>query len=264
MRSCELDAVARAGAGPMATRPVMSWPMTDEPLILTPDTVDVLAFTLDAAPVAVAEANALLDPDERRRAARFRFPGDRNRYVVGRATVRGVLAAGTGEDPAQLRFTYNERGKPYLAEPYSRIHFNLAHTQGLAVLAVGLVPDIGVDVEATTSMTDLDDLAERCFSPAELRTYHTLPQPARTEAFYLAWTRKEAFIKATGEGLARPLDSFDVELVPDADPRFLRVPAGHDVEAWVLVHLEPAAGYVGALAVPSPGVTVRKRAIHPG
>jgi phosphopantetheinyl transferase len=160
--------------------------------------------------------------------------------------LRRVLAACTGEDPAQLRFTYNERGKPYLAEPCSRIHFNLAHTQGLAVLAVGLVPDIGVDVEATTSMTDLDDLAERCFSPAELRTYHTLPQPARTEAFYLAWTRKEAFIKATGEGLARPLGSFDVELVPDADPRFLRVPAGHDVEAWVLVHLEPAAGYVGA------------------
>jgi 4'-phosphopantetheinyl transferase len=243
---------------------MLNWPMVNEPISPAPYHVDVLAFTLDAAPVAVATADAVVDPDERRRAARFRFLRDRDRYVVGRATLRRVLAGCTGEDPARLRFTYNERGKPYLAEPYSRIHFNLAHTQGLAVLAVGLIPDVGVDVEATASMTDLDDLAERCFSPAELRMYHILPPPARTKAFYLAWTRKEAFIKATGEGVGRPLDSFDVELVPDAEPRFLRVPAGHDVDAWALIHLEPAAGYVGALAIPSPGVTVRKRAIQPG
>jgi 4'-phosphopantetheinyl transferase len=264
MPSCDVEPGAPAGEPHVAGELVLSWPCTDEPLTLTLHAVDVLAFRLDASPAAVASAAAVLAPDERRRAGRFRFPRDRDRYVVGRATVRRVLAECTGADPAQLRFTYGEHGKPSLAEPNSRVHFNLAHTQGLALLAVGLLPNVGVDVEASASMTDLDELAQRCFSPAELRTYRTLPQPARTEAFYLGWTRKEAFIKATGEGLARPLDSFDVELVPGADARFHRVPAGHRVEGWALVHLEPAVGYVGALAVPSHEVTIRERAIHPG
>jgi 4'-phosphopantetheinyl transferase len=209
--------------------------------------VDVFTFGLAVPGDRLAALERLLSADERVRAARFRYSTHRNRYVAARGTLRTVLSMHTGQGAAHLRFRYGPNGKPELATP-SPFTFNLAHAEDVAVLAVGHVGAIGVDVESCSAFSELDELASRYFSPAENAAYESLTAEDRSLAFFLGWTRKEAFIKGTGEGLSRPLDSFDVELRPGHPATLVRVPAACASGAWHLLHLEPAPGYVGALA----------------
>jgi 4'-phosphopantetheinyl transferase len=200
----------------------------------------------------------LLAGDEQRRADRFRFERDRARYIVGRALLRGLLAGYLGTSPAELEFEYGEFDKPALRSGPS---FNLSHAGSLVLFAFSGEGEIGVDVELDDANLASERIAERFFSPSEVSV---LPVDQQPLAFLACWTRKEAFIKARGDGLSLPLDSFDVSLVPNAPAALLRTAwCSEEARHW---HIEDVSdrgeGYVAALALRSEGWRVVERQIE--
>jgi 4'-phosphopantetheinyl transferase len=169
---------------------------------------------------------ASLSPDERARAARLAAGDVRRRFVASRAALRDILAAYVGASPAGLRFRYGPHGKPALAPPLEWLHFNLAHSQDLAVVAVARRP-VGVDVERVRPLADGPlALAARTFAPGEVAALRAAPQSQQLDEFFRYWTCKEAYVKARGAGLSLPFDQFTVELPPHAAPRLLVAPDG--------------------------------------
>ncbi|MBK9945434.1 MAG: 4'-phosphopantetheinyl transferase superfamily protein [Kouleothrix sp.] len=208
--------------------------------------VHVWRVALDwPAPASLVQ---LLAADERQRAERFHFERDRTHFVVGRATLRILLGRYLGRPPEQLQFSYNAYGKPAL--PGAGPAFNLAHAHGLALYAFSWGRALGVDLEYIRGDIEAEQIAERFFSPAERAALAQLPVAERRQAFFSCWTRKEAYIKAHGLGLALPLDQFDVSLAPGAPARLLAThtdPA--DAARWSLCALAPGPGWAAALAV---------------
>lgn len=193
----------------------------------------------------------LLAVDERARAGRFHFERDRRRFIAARGQLRTILGRYVGVDPRALVFSYGLRGKPFLARFETiGLKFNLSHSGELALIAVTQDRDIGVDLEEIHSLGDAEQIAERFFSARENAVLCTLPKADRLEAFFHCWTLKEAYLKATGNGLARATNSFDVGFARGETARLLSV-EGESEEAlrWSLVGLAPARGYVGAVAV---------------
>jgi 4'-phosphopantetheinyl transferase len=152
---------------------------------------------------------ALLSADEAARAERFHFRIHRERFIAARAMLRLILGLYLQKLPESLQFSYSEKGKPSL--PDSDIQFNISHSETAAVLAVTLHDPIGVDIEKREDFFK-DSLAKRYFSSAEYASLLALPEASRSKGFYAIWSRKEALLKATGEGLHTPLDSFTVAL----------------------------------------------------
>jgi 4'-phosphopantetheinyl transferase len=229
------------------------WKLPSTPLSLTANDVHVWQIALDQSEENVAHFQTTLSADERARADRFHFDRDRRRYSVARGGLRSILGRYLDCAPHQLAFAYGPQGKPYLLLASNQIplHFNLAHSQELALCAITLVSEVGVDVEYTRrQVTDFDKIAARFFSADENAVYRTLPAQGRRAAFFRCWTRKEAFIKAVGEGLSYPLDRFVVSLAPNQPAAILSID-GSAVEdsAWTLFHVEPAVDYVGAVVV---------------
>ena len=220
---------------------------------LGPDAVHVWRVALD--PARAASLAPLLSADERARAARFHFDADRHRWTVSRAALRTILAAHAGVAPGALRFVLGRHGKPALdatALPpdVGAPRFSLSHSGDVALVAVSRAFELGVDVERTRGDFGTLDIARRFFSPGEVEALAALPEARRTAAFFRCWASKEAFIKGTGHGLARALDSFDVEVDPARDAALLRTaPDASERGEWSLVALDPAPGYAGALAV---------------
>lgn len=197
-----------------------------------------------------AELSKLLKPEELERAARFHFARDRNRFLAARARLRILLGRYLGVAPSAVRFQYGSRGKPGLAGHGGNLPFNLAHSGALALVGVTRDRNIGVDVEFLRPGPPREKIAERFFSVREVAALRSLPAAEQVRAFYNCWTRKEAFLKATGEGLPFGLDRFSVSLVPGEPAALLEVPFGQGEAArWSLRHLEPAPGYIGAVAV---------------
>jgi 4'-phosphopantetheinyl transferase len=205
------------------------------------------------------ELAAVLGPDERARADRFAFDRDRTEYVVCRGVLRCLLARYGDDSPSRLRFRYSPRGKPELDGPANPagLRFNLAHSHGAAVVAVTQGRPVGVDVERVRPEADLGGLVRTCFAPEEQDEFWSLPESVRPRAFFAGWTRKEAFLKATGEGLGRPLDSFAVSLAPDAPARLLRVDGDEAAAGWTLLDLTRDGAFAAAVAVPMPTAFVR-------
>jgi 4'-phosphopantetheinyl transferase len=205
--------------------------------------------SLDREREQVEELHALLSPDERARAARFHFARDRDRYVVGRGLLRRLLAGYLGIEPGAVRFRYGAHDKPELAAPGPA--FNVSHSGPVGLFAFVNLGEIGVDVELDREQPDHEQIAERFFSPAEREALRALPAEQRARGFLSCWTRKEAFIKARGDGLSLALDSFDVTLDPDAPPALLRTAWSQDEpRRWRLLDLtDRARGYVASLAV---------------
>lgn len=214
-------------------------------------TVDLWSASLEPpAPVASRLAGCL-SPDERARAERFFSARDRDRFVAGRAFLRLLLAQYLGAEPRDLCFRYGSKGKPALAGVSDDLEFNLAHSDALAVCALARgCGELGTDIERVRSISDAREVARATFSAREFDRLQSLPEPVRLRAFYEAWTRKEAFLKALGCGLDRPLGSFDVSFGPGEPPRLLRTlwdPS--DAERFSLHAFEPEIGYVGAIAM---------------
>ncbi len=221
--------------GPL--RPSDQNPMT----VLT----DLWLWPLDIDETQYQALSRHLGADETGRAASFVFERDRRRFVAGRGRMRELLGALMGQRPGDLRFQYDERGKPRLpAGP----PFNLSHSAGWAALAVSPGPAIGIDIEAHRAIER--NVAEHFFSRHEVSALRALPAREWQAGFFRCWTRKEAYLKALGTGLWCPLDSFDVTLGPAEAPRILRIDAGADRPGdWTLTHLDLGPGFVGAIAL---------------
>lgn len=230
-----------------------------QPRIVPPlDTSEVHVWTLPSAIYAAAgdALHALLDPAEVARADRFRFERNRALYVIGRAAARSLISAYSGDDPATVRFLAGKHGKPELAPECAPLHVNWSHSGDLVVFAISRCARVGVDVERVGRFANIDDIAARVFSPRELEEFRAHEGEARRLAFFNGWTRKEAFIKATGEGMTRPLKGFDVALT---HPPALRAIAGSEEAArrWTLHSFTPGEGYTAAVVVGAPGVSLR-------
>ncbi|HEV2854678.1 MAG TPA: 4'-phosphopantetheinyl transferase superfamily protein [Thermoanaerobaculia bacterium] len=221
-------------------------------LTLAPGEIHVWSVRLDPPAGQVERLGRCLSSDEWERANRFRFEKHRRQYVVGRGALRTLLASYLGTRPELVRFTYGPRGKPFLAPPLDAggLHFNLSNSDELALVGFVLGREIGVDVEYLRKMPDCEQISERFFSESERTVLRSIPFPAKEEAFFNCWTRKEAYLKAVGEGLAAPLDSFDVTLALDEPPRMLTLEGDAGRAArWFFHHLRPAPDYVGAIAI---------------
>ena len=218
--------------------------------------VDVWVFALPERPAGIASLWPVLGSDERSRAERFRRPTDRNRYVVAHAALRTILARYVEADPAGLRFVFGRHGKPALArEPrWPDVRSNLSHSGGIAACAIALGREVGIDVEELDGARASMAVAARHFSPGELAALQGLGERDRQRGFFNCWTRKEAYIKARGEGLSIPLSQFDVSLAPGEPPALLSSrPHPGDVDRWSLHELALPEGYVGAVAVERAG-----------
>jgi 4'-phosphopantetheinyl transferase len=216
--------------------------------------IHVWKVDLNPSPARVEQLGRLLAPDEWERANRFRFDRHRRQYVVGRGALRTLLGAYVGVPPQGVRFTYGPRGKPFLApDQAGDLHFNLSNSDEMALVGFVRGLEIGVDLEFMKPMTDLEQIAERFFSVPEREVLRNLPAAQKPEGFFNCWTRKEAYLKAVGEGLAVPLDSFDVTLAPGEPARMLAVEGDAErATRWSYYHLRPAQDYIGAVAFEDP------------
>jgi 4'-phosphopantetheinyl transferase len=223
-------------------------------MALAPNEVHVWRAALDPPPVACAALVQWLDAAERVRAERFSMEDGRRRFIVAHGVLRLLLGAYCGCDPHALRFAEGRWGKPHLREPATDLCFNLSHSGELALCAVTRNAEIGVDVEHRRATLASDAIAARHFAPEELSVLRKLPRHLRTAAFFRCWTRKEAFIKARGEGLARPLDSFAVSLAPDMPAALLSIGgSAAAAAAWSLDEIAVPMGYTAAIAVKARG-----------
>ena len=193
----------------------------------------------------------MLSRDEHERAARFHFERDRHHFKAARSALRTVLGRYLNLPPGSLEFGQTEYGKPFLTNPEAAgVLFNLSHSGEVALIAVAREREVGVDVEFMRADFATNEVAEHFFSVAEIYTLSGLGPQLRTQAFFNCWTRKEAYVKARGEGLSMPLDVFDVSLAPDVPAAMLsnRVDES-EPSHWIFQDLQIASDYAGALVV---------------
>jgi 4'-phosphopantetheinyl transferase len=217
---------------------------------LLPGEIHVWSVVLDRPEPRVELFQGRLCGEERQRASRFHFELDRNRFIVGRGSLRTILGHYAGKDPADLVFTTGPHGKPGLVPGLSgQLFFNLSHSHGLAVCAVACDHEVGIDVEFIRSLPEADSIAARWFSEREQAELRSLPAAQHPYGFFRVWTSKEAYLKATGEGIAEALNQIEVRANPQQPPALLRI-EGHAGGAadWSLHELIPAANYVVTLA----------------
>jgi 4'-phosphopantetheinyl transferase len=224
------------------------WPRLSTAPTLTGTDVHVWAVPLRVADERLAELRALLSPDEMAKADRIVVPGKREQSIVARGALRSLLAEYTGIAAADLRFEYEEKGRPFLPDSSLSTSFNVTHSGDLALIAVTREGVIGVDVEQIDPTVELLAIGKRFFSANEHAQLSSCSEADRSLAFFRCWTRKESYLKARGTGLYTPLDQFEVTLLDGDPPRLLetRFDPG-DAARWTLTELNPAPGYPGAL-----------------
>lgn len=194
----------------------------------------------------------LLTEGEKETAERFHFGEDKNYYIVRRGVLRTILGYYLNVEPGQLQFSYGKNGKPALANKFGEgtIRFNTSHSRALALYAFTRDHEIGVDIEQIRDIPDMEQIVERYFSIRENAIFRTLPKSNKREAFFNCWTCKEAFIKATGDGLSYPLNRFDVSLVPNEPANLLAIEGDAETASqWSIQDLESVSGFAAALAV---------------
>jgi 4'-phosphopantetheinyl transferase len=228
------------------------WHPPPAELCLSSAEVHIWRAALDPPGSCVEQLQRSLSADELQRAARFHFPRDRRRFTVARGVLRDILSRYLGVPPVALEFCYSAYGKPALADLAAQesLRFNLSHAHELALFAITCGREIGVDIEYLHRTTACEQIAERFFSARERASLRAVAAEMKHQAFFNCWTRKEAYIKAHGEGLALPLDQFDVSLAP-GEPAALLATRGdaRDALRWSLQAIAPGPDYVAALAV---------------
>lgn len=234
----------------------LAWTIPPEQLSLTSDEAHIWRAHLREAEARVPVFLKIIAPDERSRAEKFHFQKDRERFIIARGILREIIGRYLQQPPARLRFDYSEYGKPALAgsEDAESFRFNISHSHELALYAFTRDREIGLDVERIDEDVACEQIAERFFSEREVLMLRALPVYQRREAFFNCWTRKEAYIKARGEGLSLPLDRFDVSLAPGEPAALLSVRDGsEESRRWSLQELKPEARYAAAVAVEGSG-----------
>ena len=214
-----------------------SWPL------LSDDEIHVWCVELDAAGEVAALA-ACLSAEESERASGLLTGTHQRRFVVARGMLRQLLGLYLDQDPGAVAFSRGAHGKPFLQK--GGLHFNVSHTHELALYAIAHTREVGIDVEWPRPQVAHEQIAARFFSLEEQEALAQVPTEQRRAAFYNIWTRKEAYVKARGDGIAAGLGTFAVSL--GAEAALLRSAEARDeLERWKLMALEPADGYVAAL-----------------
>ena len=212
--------------------------------------------TLDQPLSRVQELKLLLSREEVERAERLHFERDRTRFLARRGLLRIILGYHLGVDPHTVQFRYAARGKPEVAEisDKGKLSFSMSHSHGLALYVIGWNRNVGIDVEKIRPLHEAEPIARRFFSTSEVTAIQELPESQKMLGFFNCWTRKEAYLKATGDGLSRPLDEIIVSLAPGERAQLMSV-AGDRKEPsrWSLIDVTPAPGYVAAVCVEAPG-----------
>ena len=221
-------------------------------LALTHTDVHIWHANQDEPVYPIEQLWQTLSADEQQRAARFHFERDRRRFIVGRGLLRAMLGRYLQQEASRLQFCYGPRGKPSLTSEWGGhvLKFNVSHSNGHILYAIASQREIGADIEHIHVLPEADDIARRFFSADENAVFCQLPPGEKPVAFFNCWTRKEAYIKATGDGLSRPLDQFSVSFAPGASPRLVQcydIPA--EVHRWSFYALYPAPEYIAAICV---------------
>ena len=217
-----------------------------------PIVVDVWHLSLEDLQEANSSLFACLSDTEKQRAARFVFARDRSRFITCRGLLRVVLAQLLSLNPVEVTFNYGEKGKPHLQD--SPLFFNLSHSNDQACIAACRETALGIDVERIRAPTHHTwvDLAQRFFSTAEIAELMALPASRQSEAFFACWTRKEAYLKLHGLGLALPLNRFSVTVDPDMPAMLCSTEwRPKDVDGTTLYDLPAAPLYRSSLAIAS-------------
>jgi 4'-phosphopantetheinyl transferase len=228
--------------------------------LLGPREVQIWGIWLTASDAALSYYYSTLSLDERHRAERFRFGNLRRSYILSRGGLRILLAHYLGCAPTEIEIIGGPKGKPALRDS-SRIRFNTSHSGEMALYSLTVGCELGVDVEQLRPLDDPESIAVRFFSPGEVSELLSLNPEDRGVAFFRCWTRKEAYVKAIGDGLAMPLNCFQVTLLPGVPARFVQLAGDTGIAGdWTLDHLDPEPGYLGALAYHD---SRRPTTIHP-
>jgi 4'-phosphopantetheinyl transferase len=224
---------------------VAEWPSPPETPELPENAIHVWRASQAIDSTALQRLQKTLADDERTRAERFIFERDRTRFVAARGILRDILGRYLQCAPETIEFVYGPRGKPAISKRDSGhpLCFNLSHSHGLALIGISRKREIGIDVELIRPEFAGEEIAKRYFSAKEIDELSRLPAELRTEGFFLCWTRKEAYIKARGDGLHIPLENFDVSLTPGLPAELNSA----DQSRWSLRSLTPEPGYVAAV-----------------
>jgi 4'-phosphopantetheinyl transferase len=235
---------------------------------VTQKEVHVWRFGIDGTSAKVDRLRPFLDENERDRGDRYHFRRDRDRFIVARGRLRILLGRYVSAAPQTLRFRYGPMGKPELIAASNTAASNIAasneavpcfsvsHSDGMCVIAVGM-RRVGVDIERSRPVESPDSFLG-ALVPGEIAALRALPASLRQDAFFACWTRKEAWLKARGDGLRFGLDRFEVSVKPDSPAALLWVKdAPAEVSRWAMHQLCVAPGYCGALAVEGSGCRVR-------
>jgi 4'-phosphopantetheinyl transferase len=226
----------------------------DASLALPENEVQLWRADLEALAPYEPRWQKILSSDEQNRAARFHFARDRQYYAAARAVLRLILASYLRIQPKDVVFSYSKKEKPHLGPPHaeSGITFNASHSGDVAIYAFAQRTELGADVERIGRKIEVEAIARRFFSEYEQKQLLKLPESERVQAFFRCWTRKEAYIKAIGDGLSLPLSQFDVSLSPDdSDALIATRPDAAEAKRWLLREVPAGSGYVAALCVNS-------------
>ena len=225
------------------------WLPPPERSTLTTEEVHVWRVWLDQEPSTVQAFLEILSPDERVRARKYYFHRDFEHFVVARGVLRDIISRYVNVSSHKIQFLYDQYGKPRLSSCGTPLCFNLSHSGGVALYAISQVQAVGVDIEYARENFSIDEIAGRFFSAYEVETLRALPSALRTVAFFNCWTRKEAYIKARGEGLSHPLDRFSVSIIQGEPVRLLMADDPEETSRWTLMELSAGAGHIASLAV---------------
>lgn len=225
------------------------WPKPTTEIRLSEN--DVHVWQSDLSPEKSLETSlfSILSTNEKKRAGRFRFKQDRTNFIAARAILRLLLGKYLRKNPEKIVFEYGEFGKPTVSGQ-NGLQFNISHSGGLGLFTFTRKNLIGVDVELIKTEIELKEIAERFFSQNEFKALSQMPVEEQPQAFFNCWTRKEAFIKAVGDGLSFPLDKFEVSMAPKDPAQLLATHWDPEERSkWSLFSLKPQKGFAGAIAV---------------
>jgi 4'-phosphopantetheinyl transferase len=217
----------------------------------TRDEVHLWTFSLNVGPSGLLRLWDTLSEDEKRRSEQFYFQREREKFIAARGLTRSLLGQYLQEDPGRLEFRYGPFGKPSLALDGAAldIRFNVSRSGGLALCAVALSREVGVDLEQARPDYPLLEVAAHCFPEEERAALLALSEPARSRAFLTSWTVKEAWLKAQGTGILWKLEDLMVTVHGDrAGLMRLGAAPQHISEGWNIIVVEPASGFVAAVA----------------
>jgi 4'-phosphopantetheinyl transferase len=228
------------------------WSAPNKQTQINKGAVHIWRATLDLSSRDIRFFDENLSIDERIKAGHFRFDRDRNRYIVSFGILKSILGLYIGVEPGSVRISYGNHGKPRLSDADGKrnIHFNLSHSEELAIYVFARDYEVGVDIERIRELPEMNQIVDHYFSASERKVFLEMPSDKRRKAFFYCWTRKEALIKAVGYGLYQPLDKFTVPMAAgeSASVPFFKGDS-KQASSYVIEDFSPAPGYAGAIAL---------------